>query len=352
MIDEHELYERAIQRFTPPDGAFDRLRRRRHRKIRNQRIAAGVLGVMIAVAGVGATAWILRPQLPPAKPRPTPIPRPALVRPVVIGTDGKLRQVLPALPSGASWIDLSPDGTTFVFVLEGRVAETGIHGGKIRFLTHPRPARSEMSSITHPVWSPDGSRIAFETAGPMFSDPHRIDMMDAAGGHLRTLVRCAREPVWSPDGTHIAYEGGPTCDVQHDVYSIGVTGGTPTFIGDGAEPAWSFNGTAIAFMSTRRGPPASVHPTMVAANGLAEITRGRGFSRGWLTDAYFDELHGSVSPDGRTVALLQPCGSRGGTEITLVGVDGASATTLPGGCVLNREGDVWWLPSGDALVVV
>src|SRR4029450_7868746 len=50
MSDPRSLLERESRRFIQPDGAFERLLRRRDRKRRNQRIRAGVLGIAIAVA--------------------------------------------------------------------------------------------------------------------------------------------------------------------------------------------------------------------------------------------------------------------------------------------------------------
>ena len=54
MIDQ-ERVERAAERFKVPDGAFERLVHRRDRKRRNQRIAAGVVGIAVFVAAV----WIV-----------------------------------------------------------------------------------------------------------------------------------------------------------------------------------------------------------------------------------------------------------------------------------------------------
>jgi len=55
MSDPRSLLERESQRFVQQDGAFERLRRRRDRKRRNQRIAAGVVGIAVFVAAV----WIV-----------------------------------------------------------------------------------------------------------------------------------------------------------------------------------------------------------------------------------------------------------------------------------------------------
>jgi hypothetical protein len=54
VIDQ-ESVERAAERFRAPDGALERLIRRRDRKRRNQRITAGVVGIALFVAAI----WIV-----------------------------------------------------------------------------------------------------------------------------------------------------------------------------------------------------------------------------------------------------------------------------------------------------
>jgi hypothetical protein len=54
VIDERDL-EQAERIFPPPEGSFDRFLRRRDRKRRNRRIAAGVVGIAVFVAAV----WIV-----------------------------------------------------------------------------------------------------------------------------------------------------------------------------------------------------------------------------------------------------------------------------------------------------
>jgi hypothetical protein len=55
MIDERELLEQAVRRFEPEPGLTERIYHRRDRKRRNQRIAAGVVGIAVFVAAV----WIV-----------------------------------------------------------------------------------------------------------------------------------------------------------------------------------------------------------------------------------------------------------------------------------------------------
>jgi hypothetical protein len=73
MSDPRSLLERESRRFIQQVGAFERLVRRRNRKRRNQRIAAGVVGIAVFVAAV----WIVTSGLSfdrtqtPAVPGPT-----------------------------------------------------------------------------------------------------------------------------------------------------------------------------------------------------------------------------------------------------------------------------------------
>lgn len=52
MSDERALLERVGERFDFPEEAFDRLLRRRNRKVRNQRIASGVVAVIVSVLAI------------------------------------------------------------------------------------------------------------------------------------------------------------------------------------------------------------------------------------------------------------------------------------------------------------
>ena len=55
MIGERERYERAFERFEMPEPSWERLALRRDRKRRNQRVAAGVVGIAVFLAAI----WIV-----------------------------------------------------------------------------------------------------------------------------------------------------------------------------------------------------------------------------------------------------------------------------------------------------
>jgi len=104
MGDLKSVLERGLRGFQPSDDAFERTLRRRDRKRRNQRIAAGVVGIAVFVAAV----WIVTsglsldrstPAVPGSKTGPAetaPPPARASAAPDVVVRDGPCS-------GGANW---------------------------------------------------------------------------------------------------------------------------------------------------------------------------------------------------------------------------------------------------------
>lgn len=74
MANARTALERVGDRVPVPQPAFDRFVRRRDRKVRNRRIAAGVVGMIVFAAGVIAFASVIRAGSPhrPADETPSP----------------------------------------------------------------------------------------------------------------------------------------------------------------------------------------------------------------------------------------------------------------------------------------
>ena len=142
-----------------------------------------------------------------------------------------------------------------------------------------------------PVWSPDGSMIAFS------SDrwgKWNIWVESASGQHPREITHKGMyngQPSWSPDGSSVVFTSNRT---GHDeLYLIDVTTGALrqlTFVGENQEPAFSSDGQHIAFASHRTGQWKIW--LLSLAGGLTQLTFGPN-----------DDEHPSFAPDGATIAF-------------------------------------------------
>jgi Tol biopolymer transport system component len=114
-------------------------------------------------------------------------------------------------------------------------------------LQNPRQITAAIGLEEGPTWSPDGSRIAYQSN--QTGDPEIWQAL-AAGGEPVNLTQSpgTRDvwPAWSPDGTQIAFasDGWPT----QGCYVVSALGGTPEFLTAGGlgRPAWSSDGTELA----------------------------------------------------------------------------------------------------------
>ena len=108
----------------------------------------------------------------------------------------------------------------------------------------------------YPAISPDGSTIVFTHGGDLYTVP-------SAGGRALPLTQhVARDyaPIWSPDGTTIAFASNR--HGNYDIYTISVSGGDATRLtfhsGDDIPSAFTPDGKAIVFSATRQDPVASL----------------------------------------------------------------------------------------------
>jgi Tol biopolymer transport system component len=167
-----------------------------------------------------------------------------------------------------------------------------------------------------PAWSPDGTQIAFgnpyggleEIGGETWIDYLPLAVMAADGSNLRHLTHPRRhefedsEPVWSPDGTRIAFRRlngtaaprGKQAIFVHDLASGADRRVTPWSLNAGDRPDWSPDGRRILFRSTTSelyGPLYTVRPD---GTGLKQMTHFQ---------ARTEVLSSSFSPDGKFIVF-------------------------------------------------
>src|SRR5262249_31550691 len=102
-----------------------------------------------------------------------------------------------------------------------------------------------------PVWSPDGSTIAFDYAGGIWATPYQ-------GAEPTQLSADGASPNWSPDGSRIAFSRSSSqSGFGSELWGLNADGGSKTAApltplnpagtpSDG-DPAWSPDGSKIVF---------------------------------------------------------------------------------------------------------
>jgi Tol biopolymer transport system component len=117
----------------------------------------------------------------------------------------------------------------------------------------PEPVLVSSAFDGEPQFSPDGSRLAFRSGR---SGASEIWLASADGSSGRQLTRgpgsSQSSPAWSPNGQRLAFESAGA-DGRYDIWTIDSDGGAPnrltTAPGDERSPTWSRDGTRIYFLA-------------------------------------------------------------------------------------------------------
>ena len=189
---------------------------------------------------------------------------------------------------------------------------------------------SNSTQEANPVWSPDGSQIAYQSTASGYWD---IWVMRADGSNPRRLTSDPAadvSPDWSPDGSKITYASFATG--SWDIWVIGVDGSsavnlTPTSGSTETSPAWSPRGTRIAF--TLNGWDIWT----MSANGcrltnLTNTTSSTDYDPAW-------------SPDGSQIAFVSNRSGAGNLHAT--DADGSDVRRLTTAMTVYQPA---WSPDG------
>lgn len=168
--------------------------------------------------------------------------------------------------------------------------------------TQPLQLTANSVDDASPVWSPDGSRVAYVHRTSGAGGSYDIYVMNANGTSQTRLTTSAfsdLEPAWSADGTEVVFDSDRTGN--RDVFKLNVAAQTAdpdtaetqltTDTGDDTAPAWSPSGTAIAFTSSR--PSNTPHLFTMNTDGNSQVR---------VTTQTGGEARPAWSPDGLSLA--------------------------------------------------
>lgn len=154
----------------------------------------------------------------------------------------------------------SPDGTRIAY--EAGYGDCGVGGYRCGHTVGLWTIRADGSDIRlvsaasrNPSWSPSGRRLVFETGLDPYGDAHGIRLADPDGTNPRNLAREGRLPAWSPSGRLIAYSAGGVMRV------VRPDGTGRRRLGLGASlPLWAAGGVRLAYVC-EKGALCTVDPT-------------------------------------------------------------------------------------------
>lgn len=159
-----------------------------------------------------------------------------------------------------SW---SPDGTKLAFS-SIRTGGWEIYVVDLACLDTPQTCPESLTQITDddtgnilPVWSPDGSRFAFNSKAAGNWDVYTMAVDGTDIRQITTHPENDLAATWSPDGTQLAFESNRDGNVE--IYVIDVSGQGPPrnvtnlSLANDHGPTWTPDGQQLVFYSNREG---------------------------------------------------------------------------------------------------
>ena len=171
-------------------------------------------------------------------------------------------------------------------------------------------------------WSPDSTRLAFESRAAGGWGDTQVWVVDADGSNPTKVADNIPERNdsygWSPDSTRVGYLV-LNDDGSHQLWVVDADGANPTELADeSGDWGWSPDGDRIAYIAGRYHPFSVAGQLWVAGADGANPTKLTDESTGW-----------AWSPDSTSVAY--PARTQSGTQLWVAGADGSNPTKLTDG---------------------
>ena len=220
----------------------------------------------------------------------------------------------------------SPDNSRIAFQSDRDFENDGdnpIYGMDIYVMNWDGSGVSRLTNSTYddinPVWSPDGTKIAFMSFRNCLN--YQIYVMNADGsGQVNISNNNANDtqPSWSPDGTKIAFASDRDQAGFSSIYIMSANGSNQTRVtlsGTGLldeQPAWSPDGMKLAFITTRDSTVVTwdewlqgqlVVKTKLLINKEVYVMNADGSSQIRLTNIMGNDDSPVWSPDGTRIAF-------------------------------------------------
>ncbi|HZU52637.1 MAG TPA: PDZ domain-containing protein [Holophagaceae bacterium] len=237
--------------------------------------------------------------------------------------------------------------TRIAFEYAGQIWDVARQGGAARRLV------AGEGRCLHPIYSPDGSRIAFTG---YYDGNYDVYVVPAEGGQPQRLTYhpgADKALGWSPDGQRIIFNSlRATARDLPQLFSVALTGGLPEPLPlpSGDEASFSPDGTHLAYTpfsqwqpawkKYRGGQTARVWIADLSDSSIVKIPRGNSNDRDpmWAGDTvYFLSDRGGpftlYAYDTKTKAVRQAVENADGFDIS-------SASAGPGGIVYHQFGSL------------
>jgi len=193
------------------------------------------------------------------------------------------------------------------------------------------PANEDSAS-----WSPDGTKIAFVSDRDGNSE---IYVMNADGSNQIRLTNNSfleETPAWSPDGSKLAFYTNR--DGNTEIYVMNADGSNQVRLtnttAENQTPAWSPDGSKIVFSSTRDGGNVEIYSMNADGSNQTRLTNDSGVDAG-----------PSYSPDGSQITFYASRDPQGDSEIFVMGADGRTPTNISNVPFVSDSQPTWQSPA-------